>query len=206
MSIRRGISVLALALGAGGAGFAAPPDPHLPQPMLEEIAVNPQGFLREASSIVLGYGGPDGLSAQGIADYIAITRARKRADVTATLMAADLNADGAVDAAEVETLAGQIGARARATLRAGFVAADPTGSGRIGAAEIATVAEKQAMRALTEAHAATLRGLMLLDADGNARLTAEELAKGILALGVPAQSGMRKGGIKVPAQTSAAHI
>jgi hypothetical protein len=57
--------------------------------------------------LVAGFGGPDGLTREGIAEHVALERAAGRATAMRRLMAMDLNADGDVQRGNCRSRSGQ---------------------------------------------------------------------------------------------------
>jgi Ca2+-binding EF-hand superfamily protein len=155
-------------------------------PLETAIGRNPDRFEATMLDIVAGFGGPEGLTRDGIEEHVALERAAARASAMRRLMAMDLNADG--DVAREELFAAQRAASAgsRGRMERQFAAADGDGDGRVSAAEIAADGKAEAMRALGEEEEALLLSILTLDADGDGALTAGELRAAVERLSDPA--------------------
>lgn len=150
----------------------------LPEPLTKAIKANPQRFVEDAAEVIHGFGTPGaepGVDAVGIDTAIALVRAEARAGALRKLLAADLDGDGAVTATEMAVLAAAARASDRGKLIALQAAADRNGDGTATPPELVAQAEDEARRSYPENRAALLRNLMLLDADGNGRVTLVEV-------------------------------
>ena len=154
----------------------------LPPATLKRIQAAPDGYLDRTATIIAGYGGAQGIDAAGIDRYIAVTRAEARARLLGSLLAADLDNDGAVTADEVAELAPLIGARERGRLLRAQVQGDPDSDGMMSARELQAVAEKAGMQRVSAAAATALVGLMAFDLDGNGLVSPIELADVVAAV------------------------
>jgi Ca2+-binding EF-hand superfamily protein len=172
---------LMLSVGPGAAQDARvgalPPD--VPEKTVKRMRDAPDAFLIDAFDMILGYGEGEGIDAAGIDRFIAVDRADARAKMTAYLMAADLNADGTVDSAEIAVLVQARAARQRGRLMQDFNAADKDGDGTVTGAEIVGAAAAAAGDAVSPAKAAALRAMMTLDLDKDRVLTVDEVIKAV---------------------------
>jgi hypothetical protein len=154
----------------------------LAQPALAEetglekaMARDPDRFAARMVDLIAGFGGPDGLTAAGIEDHIALERAAGRASALRRMLAMDLDADGAVDGDELAVTQRAASAQGRGRLERQFRAADLDGDGRVDAGEMAANARAAGLRALGEDEARMLRALLTLDRDGNAAVSVDEI-------------------------------
>lgn len=139
------------------------------------MARDPDRFAARMTDLIAGFGGPDGLTAAGIEDHIALERAAGRASALRRMLAMDLDADGALDADELAVTQRAASASGRGRLERQFRAADLDGDGRVDAEEMQADARAAGLRALGEEEATMLRALLSLDRDGNAALSVEEI-------------------------------
>lgn len=163
--MRMGLLVLALA------------QPALAQEtgLEKAMARDPDRFAARMTDLIAGFGGPDGLTAAGIEDHIALERAAGRASALRRMLAMDLDADGALDGDELAVTQRAASASGRGRLERQFRAADLDGDGRVDAAEMTADARAAGLRALGEEEATMLRSLLSLDRDGNAALSVDEI-------------------------------
>ncbi len=157
----------------------------LPQDTLGRIQAAPERFVERMAEIIAGYGGAEGIDANGIARYIAVTRAEARARRMTEMLAADLDNDGAITAAEVATLAPLLEARQRGRLVEAHRRGDADGDGEVTTAELQALAERAAQRRVSARAATALQGLMAFDLDGNAVLSTAELGQVVAAALAP---------------------
>jgi Ca2+-binding EF-hand superfamily protein len=125
--------------------------------------------------LVAGFGGPDGLTRDGVADHVALERAGARATAMRRLIAMDLDGDGAVQRGELLVTQRAAGAGTRGRMERQFAAADADADGTVSAAEIAADGKAAALRALGEEEEELLLSILTLDQNGDGALTAEEL-------------------------------
>lgn len=144
------------------------------------IDKDPDRFLSRMTDLIAGFGGPHGLTAAGIEEHIALERAAARASELRRFLAMDLDADGAVDRADLAVSQRAASASARGRLERLFIAADTDGDGRVSPVEIVAKGRDAGLRALGEDEAEALRGLMALDRDGNSALTPDEVAAAVV--------------------------
>jgi hypothetical protein len=147
----------------------------LETPLETAIGRNPDRFEATMLDLVAGFGGPEGLTREGIEEHVALERASARASAMRRLAAMDLNADGDVEREEMFVAQRAASAGARGRMARQFAAADADGDGRVTAAESAADARAEAMRALGEEEEAMLLSILTLDANGDDALGAEEL-------------------------------
>lgn len=164
MAALLGVALALVAFSALAEGVAA------------EITLKPP---RNAADIIRGHGGADGLTAAGMRNYIALTRAEARASALEPFLRADLDGDGAVTGDEAQVYAGSLSARARARFGKAMDLADQDLNGGLTGAEIAAAGLDAAWNAIDAEDKAALSGLLALDADGNAAIDLEELRQGL---------------------------
>lgn len=160
--------------------FAGPE--ALPEAVKKRILRAPQDYVEQMTRLVAGFGGPAGLTAEGIATHVAVERAYTRADALRGLLAADLDNDGAVTMAEAERLMQVLSARGRGGFLLSFTAADADGDGRADAAELRQAADLVALDRLTPRAAEGLQAVLVFDADGDGAVSLPELRAGVAAL------------------------
>jgi Ca2+-binding EF-hand superfamily protein len=151
-------------------------------PLETAMQRNPDRFEATMLDLVAGFGGPEGLTRDGIKEHIALERASARASAMRRLMAMDLNADGDVEREEMFVAQRAASAGSRGRMERQFAAADADGDGRVTAAEIALDGKAEAMRALGEEEEALLLSILALDADGDGALSAGELRAAVARL------------------------
>lgn len=139
------------------------------------MARDPDRFAARVTDLIAGFGGPEGLTAAGIEDHIALERAAARASALRRMLAMDLDADGTLGREELAVTQRAASASGRGRLERQFRAADLNGDARLDADEIAADARAAALRALDEEEATMLRALVSLDRDGNAALSVDEI-------------------------------
>ncbi len=171
---RRMMVAVLMAMGLARAASAQDSIADLP------VGGDPDRFVADVTDLIAGFGGPQGLTAAGIEDHIALERAGARASALRRLLAMDLDGDGALDRAEMKVSQRAASAAMRGRMERQFIAADGDGDGRISPVEMAEVGRTAALRALGEAEADALRALMSLDRNGDAALTRDEVAAAII--------------------------
>jgi Ca2+-binding EF-hand superfamily protein len=145
-------------------------------PLQRAMQANPDRFEAAMLDLVAGFGGPSGLTRDGIAEHVALERASARAAAMRRLLAMDLDADGTVTRDELQDAQRAASATSRGRMERQFAAADAEGDGRVTAAEIAADGKAAAMRALGEDEEALLMSVLTLDADGDGALRTDELS------------------------------
>jgi hypothetical protein len=154
----------------------------LPDALTKAVKANPQRFVEDAAEVIHGFGSPGaepGVDASGIDRAIALARAVARAGALRRLLAADLDADGAVTAAEMAVLAAAAEARDRGPLIALQAEADRDADGTASAPELMAAAQEEALRSYPERKAALLRDLFRFDADKDGRVTLAEVRSAV---------------------------
>jgi len=152
-------------------------------PLQRAMEGNPGRFEARMLDLVAGFGGPDGLTREGIAEHVALERAAGRATAMRRLIAMDLNADGDVQLGELQVAQRAASAGARGRMERQFAAADADADGKIMAAEIAADGAAAALGALGADEEALLMSVLTLDADGNGALSAAELRVAMAKVG-----------------------
>jgi hypothetical protein len=175
------VGLLAGAAGAAEMRDAAQVAAGIAPSVLARLQAAPDRYVDRTAEMIAGYGGAEGIDANGIARYIAVTRAEARALRFRDLLAADLDNDGAVTDAEVATLAPLLGARDRGRLVRGHAQGDTDEDGVLTAGELQRLAERAGLRRVSEATAAGLQGLMAFDLDGNGLVSATEVTAVVAA-------------------------
>ncbi|WP_299373440.1 EF-hand domain-containing protein [uncultured Tateyamaria sp.] len=157
-----------------------------PGTTLNRLRARPDAFVEEAAGLILGYGGPDGLSAQDIETAIAAERARLRAREMRRLLEADLNDDLAVTRAEMAVILRAASATMRGRLLVWHRAADRDGDGTASWQELRQFAALRANVGLNDQTAASMRAMMTFDLDGDGRVALDEVLDAVSMLGAPA--------------------
>lgn len=147
----------------------------LPLAAIEELKMSREVLLEEGTRLILGYGAGETITGAGLELAIAHERATRRAAAAERVMAADLNGDGAVSAAEMDLHGNTLSVRLRAQARRGFAAADRDLDGLASLPEIMAAAQDYALERFPERQADRLRSLMFCDADRDGVLTLAEL-------------------------------
>lgn len=168
-----GLVVTVLAAGAAQAEEDA---------LAKAMSRNPDRFAAQAIDLIAGFGGQDGLRAEGIETHIALERAGARASAMRRFLAMDLDADGSITRAELAVSQAAASAQGRGRMERQFVAADAGGDGTVDAAEIAASGTAAGLAALDEGEADLLRAYLQLDADGNGALTVAEISSAVARL------------------------
>lgn len=148
-------------------------------PLAEAMARSPARFEAQAIDLIAGFGGPDGLSADGIETHIRLERAAARASAMRRFLAMDLDADGAVGRDELAVTQAAASAQGRGRLERQFVAADVDGNDRVDAAEMAAAGLAAGMQALDEGKAGVLRAMLRLDSNADGALTVAEVSAAV---------------------------
>ena len=151
-------------------------------PLAAAIGQNADRVETRLVDLVAGFGGPDGLTEQGIDAHVALERAGARATALRRFHAMDLDADGAVDREELAVARAAASAATRGRMERQFDQADTDGSGQVDLAEIAAAGRAAGLRALDEGEEALLRAAFRLDADGDGALTVQEVRAGVARL------------------------
>ncbi|MBN8630975.1 MAG: hypothetical protein J0L76_09000 [Rhodobacterales bacterium] len=147
--------------------------------LADAMARNPERFEARAIDLIAGFGGPDGLRAEGIETHIALERAGARASALRRFLAMDLDADSRVNREELAIAQRAASAAARGRMERQFTAADADGDGIIDPGEMAAAGTAAGLAALGDAEADLLRALLRLDGDGNGALVAAEVSAAV---------------------------
>jgi Ca2+-binding EF-hand superfamily protein len=177
-----GIALLAGAAQAGDGRDPAQVAAGLPQSTVARIQSGPERYAERTAEIIAGYGGADGIDANGIARYIAVTRAEARARRMGEMLAADLDNDGTITADEVASLAPLLDARQRGRLTQAHRRGDGDSDGVLTAAELQAVGEAAARRRIGAQAATALQALMAFDLDANGSVSTTELGQVVAAV------------------------
>lgn len=143
--------------------------------VVEAMRDNPARFEARFLDLIAGFGGPDGLTAEGIDEHVALERASARASALRRFHAMDLDADGQVTRSELRIVQRAATARARGRMERQFLSADRDGNDRIDQAEIAAEGKAAALDSVGEDEVELMRGVIALDGDGDGALDASEL-------------------------------
>ncbi len=166
--------VFVMAWFSFGPAFGAP----LPPLVAEAIASDPAGFLDEASVIILGFGGPEGIDRDGLERMVAVEAAGMRAQSLRRLGVADLDGDDLITLAEAQASASIASARVRGRLLRDFEKADADGNKSIERREALTYAQAEAARLIAR-RAEAILSLMAFDEDGDGWVSTDDLKRGI---------------------------
>lgn len=151
----------------------------LPDRTLKRLRAQPTRYLEEAVSLILGYGGPQGLDLAGIDRFVASERAQVRAREVRRLLLADLDGDTRVDADEIRHLLAASSARQRGPLMLAHRAADGDGDGTVTCAELHRHADALAHREVSVEDAILLRSFLEFDLDENGFVALDEVTLAI---------------------------
>lgn len=154
----------------------------LPPRLMTAIKSDPAAYLQEVAALIAGAGQGDAITADQLAVSIAVRRAQARAAVVESLVAADLDGDGAVTRAEMLDASGAMKAGARVRLDRQFAAADGDGDGVVTAAELASAGDAAALSVMGPARLAEVKVLMGFDANGDGRVTLDEVRSALQSL------------------------
>ncbi len=154
----------------------------LPPQMMQAVKSDPSAWLQDVAALI-GSAGQDGaVTADQLAVAVAVKRAAARVAAMEPLMAADLDGDGMVTRDEVTGAGHGLAAGAQAALQADFAAADGNGDGKVSKAELVALGDAAALSAMGPARLAEVKVLMGFDADGDGRVTLDEVKAGLQAL------------------------
>lgn len=151
-------------------------------PLAEAMERNPARFEARMVDLVAGFGGPSGLTLQGIEEHVALERAGARAAAMRRLLALDLDADGSVTQDELAVAQRAASATTRGRMERQFAGADADGDRRLSPGEITASGQAAGLAALDEGEAALLRAALRLDSNGDGALTAEDVRKAVARL------------------------
>jgi len=162
----------------GSVALAATP-PVLAEPALKRIRASPERFVEAAAVLIHGYGSDGAVDAAAVDRFIALQRAGARASALRKLLAADLDADGAIAADEVAAAEAATG---RGRLIALHGRADGDGDGTVSAVELTLHTAIEALAGFTEAEAQAARAVLACDQDGDGHVTLPEVRAAVAAL------------------------
>ena len=174
------------ALVAGGAAAEGLPA-SVPAKLAKRLATNPDAVMAAAGDLIYGYGAGGGIDRQGILQAVTLDRAAARARAALPLIAADLDADGQVTAAEMAIVAASADAAYRGRLMRAQAQADGDGDDTVTRAETFAFAEAEGLRRVDAADEARLMAYLTLDLDGNGTLTLQEVEEAAARAGVVAK-------------------
>ncbi|MEM8654863.1 MAG: hypothetical protein AAGF36_08960 [Pseudomonadota bacterium] len=157
-----------------------------PGAKLSRMRARPEAFVEEAAGLILGYGGPDGLSEADIETAIAAERARLRARELRRLLEADLNNDLSVTRAELGVLLAAASATMRGRLLVWHRGADVDGDGTASWPEVRRYADMRAGHGMGTDAATGMRAMMTFDLNGDGRVHLDEVLDAMTLLGAPA--------------------
>lgn len=173
-------AILWASVAAGADAGAAMAGPGLPEAVAKRIKGNPDAFARTAASIILGYGGDEGLTAEGVARLVAVEQARTRARWMGRLLPADLDGDARVTQKELLAVATLGDLSARATLDLAFRAADADDDGVATLAEIhADAAERAGEAGAMDRSRTRAEDILACDRDGDGAARIDEVLETI---------------------------
>ncbi|MEX0312250.1 MAG: hypothetical protein AB3N17_18600 [Tateyamaria sp.] len=157
-----------------------------PGATLNRMRNRPEAFVEEAAGLILGYGGPQGLSAADIETAINAERARLRAREIRRVLDADLNGDLSVTRRELNVVLSAASATMRGRLLVWHRAADKDDDGTATWPEIRKFASQSAQTHMTDQAAAAMRAMMTFDLDGDGFVMLQEVLDAMHILGAPA--------------------
>ncbi len=161
----------------------------LPKAVLKQIQTGAERYVSDAAGVIYGYGGDGAIDAAGLENLVAINRAKLCARDLGRMLTADLDGDGAVTGAEATTLGASLSARDRGRLQRAQTAADANGDGAASPDELRAASGAAALAGYSDQDAAADRALLLLDLDGDARVTLDEVLRAVQALQLAAKAG-----------------
>jgi hypothetical protein len=170
------VAIMVAGVLASGAAFAEE------DALAKAMSRNPERFEARMIDLIAGFGGPEGLTAEGIETHIALERAGARASALRRFLAMDLDADGSVARAELAVSQHAASAQGRGRMERQFAAADADGNDIVDAGEMAASGTAAGLAALDAGEADFLRAVMQLDADGNGLLQADEVSAAVARL------------------------
>jgi EF hand len=147
----------------------------VPEALAKRLQRAPDDFVEDAASLILGYGQGGGIDRDGIAQFVAVERARARANAWRRMWEADLNADGAVTTAELGVLVAAAEARYRGRMMLTHEAADGDGDGTVTAVEMLAKANVMALDQFSVADEERMMGMLSLDLNGDGTLSLDEV-------------------------------
>lgn len=149
---------------------------------LQRLRADPAPFLGLAAQVIAAEGEAGGIGAAGIDRFVAMERAMARASAL-RLQMADANLDGEVTMDEMSERLQGLAQVANSRLWGQFQAADGNGDGVLDAAELSAFGHAQAFSAFSEMDEALVRIVLNFDADGDGKVSLDEVQAGVQALG-----------------------
>jgi Ca2+-binding EF-hand superfamily protein len=143
--------------------------------VIEAVRDDPARFEARFLDLIAGFGGPDGLTAEGIDEHVALDRASARASALRRFHVIDLDADGQVTRSELRIAQRAATARVRGRMERQFLSADGNGDNRVDQVEIAAEGEAAALRAVSKDEVDLMHAALALDSDGDGALDASDL-------------------------------
>ncbi|MGV8985002.1 MAG: EF-hand domain-containing protein [Cypionkella sp.] len=162
--------------------LAAQASPLLPETLLKTIKADPTSYLDSVAGLIASYGGADGITEEQVAGSVALVRAKARVSAIVGLIGADLDGDGTVTREEITLTEAAASAAARRKLEKVFVAADVDGDATVSVEELSDFGAMAAMSAISPAQMAQTKVLMGFDADGDGKVTLNEVREGLAGL------------------------
>ena len=162
--------------------FAAQASPVLPDTLLRSIKADPASYLDSVTLLIASYGGADGISQEQVDTSLALVRAKARTAAIVPLIGADLDADGTVTREEVVVAEDAASASGRGKLERAFQAADVDGNAMVTPVELTDYGMAASMAAYSPAAMAKVKVLMGFDADGDGKVTLNEVRMGLAGL------------------------
>ena len=147
----------------------------VPEALAKRLRRAPDDFVADAASLILGYGQNGGIDRAGIAQFVAVERARARAGALRRMWEADLNADGAVTTGELGVLVAAAEARYRGRMMLTHEAADGDADGTVTAVEMLAKANVMALDQFSAADEERMMAMLYLDLDADGTLTLDEV-------------------------------
>ncbi len=162
--------------------LAAQASPVLPETLLKSVKADPAGYLESVTMLIAAYGAADGITQEQVGTSLALVRAKARTAAIVPLIGADLDADGTVTREEVVVAEDAASASGRGKLEKAFLAADVDGNAMVTPVELTDFGMAAALAAYSPAAMARVKVLMGFDADGDGKVTLNEVRMGLAGL------------------------
>jgi hypothetical protein len=147
----------------------------VPEALAKRLRRAPDDFVADAASLILGYGRDGGIDRAGIAQFVAVERARARAGALRRMWEADLSADGSVTRAELGVLVAAAEARYRGRMMLTHEAADADADGTVTSVEMLARANVMALDQFSAADEERVMAMLSLDLNADGSLTLDEV-------------------------------